>query len=228
MKSTLTFPQFKKICQTIATLVIALNIMVISIAYSQNVQTDISSLLDGPVDQTSVKLVSNEEFSYEDALSSWKSIDDINEWIVNNFSYDSARALKLALNQVEGRPAIFRSEETFLKKSGVCIDLARFTVETVRAIRPELEVKYLLIEFEPIVVGNSTFKEHWVVAFRESTGIFIFADTKRPGVILGPYKDIEDYINEYQTYRQRTIVSYKLLDSYQKRLKIKEYHRNKS
>ena len=225
MKKTLTMLQFiKMIFKAIASVAIALNIIGVSAAYSQNMQTDISNLLDGPAGQTSVQRDSKEEFSYEDVLRLWKSIDDINDWIVKNFSYDTTRAMKLALNQEESRPAVFSPAETFLKKSGVCIDLARFTFETVRAIRPELEVKYLLIEFEPIVVGNSTFKKHWVVAFRESTGIFIFADTKRPGVTLGPYRDIQEYINEYQAYRQRKIYSYKLLESFQKRLKIKKLH----
>ena len=123
MKKTLTLLQFvKMIFKAIASVAIALNIIGISAAYSQNMQTDISNLLDGPVGQTSVQRDSKEEFSYEDVLSLWKSIDDINDWIVKNFSYDTTRAMKLAINQEESRPAVFSPAETFLKKSGVCID----------------------------------------------------------------------------------------------------------
>jgi hypothetical protein len=199
---------------------ILIGLLIMPIADSQQLG-HIEKLLDGPDSRNDAERYSTEQMTYEQALCSWKDMNDINDWIRGNFRYDSSRAMSMASNRIEGRLAVYTPQETSLKKEGVCIDLARFTVETAKAIRPDLQVNYLLIEFVPITIENNIFKQHWLVSYRESRELFVFADTKRPGVIVGPYESIDEYIADYQKYRSREIVSYKMLDSFQKQMKQK-------
>ncbi len=60
---------------------------------------------------------------------------------------------------------------------------------------------------------------HWLVSFKRNGKIYIFADSKRPGHIAGPYNDTETFIKEYEQYRDRKIVAYRELDSFQKHRK---------
>jgi hypothetical protein len=101
----------------------------------------------------------------------------------------------------------------------VCVDLARFAVETLRQIDPALKPSYLMIEFDPVTLGGNVLRRHWVVSFQRAGRMYFFADSKRPGHIAGPYAQTSDYIADYARYRQRQIVGFKELPSYQRQLK---------
>ena len=75
--------------------------------------------------------------SYEHALQVWKTPEDINAWIAANFSYDMARAMRLSETQraKNAQFSIYTPSEFFDTKAGVCVDLSRFGVETLRAHR---------------------------------------------------------------------------------------------
>lgn len=157
--------------------------------------------------------------SYEQALQMWTTPEDINGWVAANFSYDRTRAMQLSEAQKERseRPPIYSPLEFFESKTGVCIDLSRFAAETLRRIDPNADPKYLMIEFDPIQIDGNTLRLHWLVSFRRDGKRYFFADSKRPGHIAGPYNDIQPFIKEYELYRGREIVSYREMDSYQKR-----------
>ena len=91
--------------------------------------------------------------------------------------------------------------EFFDTKTGVCADLSRFGVETLRQIDPHSDPKYLMIEFEPMQIQRNTLRLHWLVSFRRDGHIYLFADSKRPGHMAGPYKDARAFIAEYEQYR---------------------------
>jgi hypothetical protein len=57
---------------------------------------------------------------------------------------------------------------------------------------------------------------HWLVSFRRGGKIHMFADSKRPGHIAGPYQNMQAFITEYEQYRGRKIVAFRELDSYEK------------
>jgi hypothetical protein len=156
--------------------------------------------------------------SYQQALQMWKTPENINGWINANFSYDTARAIELSETQrtKNGRLAIYPPSAFFDNKTGVCVDLARFGLETLRSIDPRSGPKYLMIEFEPTQVRGNTLRLHWVVSFRREGKIFLFADSKRPGHMAGPYNDMRAFIAEYEQYRGRKIVTFRELDSYEK------------
>jgi hypothetical protein len=161
--------------------------------------------------------------SYGRALALWKTAEDINLWIAGSFFYDKARAIRLSSNQRtkdEGIP-IYPPSEVFEKKAGVCLDLARFGVETLRIIDPKSDPKYLMVEFDPIQTDGNTFRLHWLVSFKREGMTYFFCDSKRPGYIAGPYKNTERFIGEYEGYRGRKIVAHREVESYQKQPKTK-------
>jgi hypothetical protein len=156
--------------------------------------------------------------SYKQALQVWKTPEDINGWIAANFSYDRVRALRLSETQrgKNERISIHAPSEFFDTKTGVCVDLSRFGVETLRRIDPHSDPKYLMIEFDPVQIKGNMLRLHWLVSFRRDGKIYFFADSKRPGHIAGPYNDVQAFIIEYGKYRGRKIVSFRELDSYEK------------
>ena len=156
--------------------------------------------------------------SYQQALQIWKTPEDISAWIGAKFSYDSVRAIKLSETQraKSGQLSIYPPSAFFENKTGVCVDLARFGLETLRSIAPHSDPKYLMIEFEPMQVRGNTLRLHWLVSFRREGKIHLFADSKRPGHMAGPYNDMQAFIAEYEQYRGRKIVAFRELDSYEK------------
>ena len=67
--------------------------------------------------------------SYEKALQVWKSPEDINGWIAANFSYDTDRAIRLSESRRRKNESvsIYSPSGFFETKTGVCVDLSRFT-----------------------------------------------------------------------------------------------------
>jgi hypothetical protein len=156
--------------------------------------------------------------SYEDALQVWETPEDINAWIAANFEYDMQRALRLSETQKakDERMSIYAPAEFFDTKTGVCVDLSRFGVETLKRIDPQSDPKYLMIEFDPVQIGGNTLRLHWLVSFKRGGRVFFFADSKRPGHMAGPYNDVQAFIDDYAHYRGRRIVAFRELESYQR------------
>jgi hypothetical protein len=161
--------------------------------------------------------------SYNQALGIWKTAEDINKWVASNFIYDKGRAIKLSSNQkTKNRGiSIYRPSEFFKTKAGVCVDLARFGVETLKIINPNSDPKYLMIEFAPTQVNGNTFRLHWLVSFKKDGMKYFFCDSKRPGYIAGPYDSTQVFVREYGQYRNQEIVAHMELDSYIKAKKSK-------
>lgn len=159
--------------------------------------------------------------SYVDALTVWQSAEDLNDWIGARFKYDMDRAVQLSETQKEqGKAlAIYAPSEFFKSGKGVCVDLSRFAFEALQKISPATNPKYLMIKFDPIQIRGNTLRLHWIVSFKRDDKHYFFADSKRPGYIAGPYNSVQDFIQEYSTYRNRSIIDFKELDSYMKKHK---------
>ena len=159
--------------------------------------------------------------SYEQALQSWRTPEDINGWIAANFSYDTARAVQLSETQrtKNGLLSIYPPSAFFEGKRGVCVDLARFGVDTLRKIAPHSDPKYLMIEFDPVQVQGNMIRLHWLASFKRDGKIYFFADSKRPGYIAGPYSETQAFIKEYEQYRGRRVVTFREPESYEKQRK---------
>jgi hypothetical protein len=159
--------------------------------------------------------------SYAEALRTWQGAADVNAWIGARFDYDTARALRLSetQRQAHGRMPIHEPEAFFATPRGVCVDLARFAVETLRVVDPEARASYLMIEFDPVAIAGNTLRRHWVASFRKDGKSYFFADSKRPGHVAGPYDDAQQFVAEYARYRGREIVSFRETDSYERRMR---------
>lgn len=157
--------------------------------------------------------------SYGEALKVWQGADDLNASIGARFEYDRARALRLSETQ-RGRGAripIHRPEEFFAAPSGICVDLSRFAVETLRVLDADAKPAYLMIEFAPVTVAGNTLRLHWLASFRRGGAYYFFADSKRPGHVAGPYASTREFIEDYAKYRGREVVAFRELDSYERR-----------
>ena len=157
--------------------------------------------------------------TYAQALQVWRTPEDLNAWVGAKFHYDLPRAMLLSENQraKSGPLPIYQPQEFFGTPSGVCVDLSRFAVETLRQTNPELNAKYLMIEFAPVTVGGNTLRMHWLASFTRDGNHYFFADSKRPGHIAGPYASVQEFIAEYSAYRSRSVVAFRELESYQRR-----------
>jgi len=156
--------------------------------------------------------------SYAEALQRWRGADDVNAWIGARFRYDTARAVLLSETQRQknGRLPITEPAAFFDAPSGVCVDLSRFAVETLRAIDAGAKPAYVMIEFDPVFVSGNLLRRHWVASFESGGQHYFFADSKRPGHIAGPYASTQAFIADYARYRGRAIVSFRELQSYER------------
>jgi hypothetical protein len=161
--------------------------------------------------------------TYEEAIARWRLPSEVNAWIGARFEYDFDRAMKLAENQrtLDARIQIHEPASFFAHPTGVCVDLARFAVETLRAVAPAVNASYLMIEFDPAVISGNTLRRHWVVQFEADGMLYFFADSKRPGHVAGPYRTAQAFLDQYSQYRQRRIVSYRTLESYERQFNQK-------
>lgn len=157
--------------------------------------------------------------SYAEALKAWQSAEDINAWIGAKFQYDMSRAMRLSetQRQMNGRMPILKPEAFFAAPNGVCVDVSRFAVETLRTIDPAARPMYVMIEFEPVSIGGNTLRRHWITSFERDGRHYFFADAKRPGHIAGPYLSTQEFIAEYAQYRGRQIVSYSEVESFERK-----------
>ena len=78
-------------------------------------------------------------------------------------------------------PRSIAPEALYAKPEGVCIDLARFGVETLNRLDASFAARYLMLEFEPVVIDGRTLRRHWVASFRRDGKLWFFADSRRPG-----------------------------------------------
>jgi len=158
---------------------------------------------------------------YAAALHAWVAPEQVNTWIGERFEYDRARAQRLSETQrlAQGTLPIHTPEAFYAEAKGVCVDLARFAVETLRTIAPASRPRYLMLEFDPVSVQGNTLRRHWVAVFERDGRLYVFADSKRPGHIAGPYARVQDYVAEYASYRGRTIVAAREVPGYQRRAK---------
>lgn len=181
------------------------------------------TLSDEPKARDDLSLVREDKTTYGDRLKSWQSPDEINAWIGRYFTYDMSRAMLLSETQRKNRKglSIYSPAAFYERKKGICVDLSRFSVETLKAILPSSDPKYLMIKFDPLEINGNVLRLHWMASFKRKGGYYFFGDSKRPGLISGPYRHLRQFIDEYEKFRNRKIISFKLLDSYKKTRKIR-------
>lgn len=160
--------------------------------------------------------------SYDDALASWTTPEDIMCWARDEFRYDLERALDLAEDSpIRADAEIYTPRETFDARSGTCVDLCRFAVDTLRAIDPATPVNYLMIEFEPVRIADRTLRRHWLAVYEHPLGLVGFADTKYPGELGEPHRSLAALVADYEVRRERRVLGFELRTTFLKQLKTR-------
>lgn len=200
-----------------ASLLISCLALALGAAASTPPGADAASDAPDPAYATS-RATGNAPASYAQALQSWRTAADINTWIGQHFRYDTPRALKLSESQRArtGTLPIHEPATLYTQPDGVCVDLSRFAVETLRAIAPEAKPRHLMIEFDPVTLQGQTLRRHWVALFEQDGQLYAFGDSRRPGHIAGPYANTAAFIADYAQYRSRTIVAHRELPTHER------------
>ena len=165
--------------------------------------------------------LASEPRSYAEALQAWRTPEDVNAWIGARFEYSLPRAMLLSETQRNrnGTLPIPAADVFFAAPSGVCVDLSRFAVDTLRRMDPGTEPTFLMIEFAPVTIAGNTLRRHWLASFRRDGKLWFFADSKRPGHIAGPYETTAAFIADYAAYRGRAIVAFRELATHERKLR---------
>ena len=78
-------------------------------------------------------------------------------------------------------PAIAEPADFYDAPTGVCVDLSRFAVETLRHIDPQLQPRYLMIEFEPVTLRATRCGCTGLPRSGATGSSYLFADSEAPG-----------------------------------------------
>ena len=153
--------------------------------------------------------------SYAQALQDWRTPEQISAWAGQRLPLrpGAGEQLSETNRRVATPPAIAEPADFFGAPVGVCLDLSRFAIETLRHIDPGLQARYLMIEFEPVTLNGHTLRLHWIASFRRDGQLYFFADSERPGHVAGPYATAQAFVADYAGYRGRPVVRFAELDS---------------
>jgi len=133
--------------------------------------------------------------SYEDALSEWKSHDDVAAWLKGNFSFQKSRQKQIGKRLKSDGPSglLVRKPEKFYNNStGYCADSANFAINTLNKIDPSYNARWVFIW------NDAGRPNHWVAAFDYEGKLYIMDyGTGRKWSAMqgvhGPYDSLEEY-----------------------------------
>jgi len=133
------------------------------------------------------------EKTYDETVSEWKSYQDLAKWMENHFSFDKERYGKF-----EGTLPVPRTpEETFQLKSGIYVDAAMFSKETLNRINPSYKAQIVVLIIRPY--GSN----HYACSFRKDGRLFIMdygTPYKEVNGVHGPYSSLEEYKKFYEKH----------------------------
>ncbi len=131
--------------------------------------------------------------TYEETVSEWKSDEDLVRWMENDFSFDKERYEKFKGTLPVPRPP----QETFQRKSGIYIDAAMFSKETLNRINPSYQAQIVIL-----IMRRYGFN-HYACSFRKAGKLFIM-DYGTPYEeitgVHGPYRSLEEYKEFYEKH----------------------------
>lgn len=132
--------------------------------------------------------------TYDETVSEWKSDEDLVRWMENDFSFDKGRYEKF-----KGTLPVPRTpEETFQLKSGIYIDAAMFSKETLNRIDPSYQAQIVIL-----IMRRYGFN-HYACSFRKDGKLFMMdygTPYKEVTGLHGPYGSLEEYKKFYEKHR---------------------------
>jgi hypothetical protein len=131
--------------------------------------------------------------TYAEAISQWKSYQDLVKWMEKDFSFDVER-----YKRFEGTLPIPRTpEETFRLKSGINIDAVEFSKKTLNRINPSYKARTAVILVRPNVFN------HYVCTFKNNGKLFVLdygTPYKEITGVHGPYNSLDEYKRFYEEH----------------------------
>lgn len=135
------------------------------------------------------------ENPYQHAVSSWRSYEDVGDWLKNNFTFDKSRQRKILKRLKSQGPSgllIRNPEKLYNSSRGYCADAANFSIKTLNIIDPTYNARWVFI-------WNSKGRpHHWVAAFDYEGKLYIMdygtgKKWKAMQGVHGPYNSLEEY-----------------------------------
>jgi hypothetical protein len=131
--------------------------------------------------------------TYDETVSEWKSDEDLVKWMENDFSFDKER-----YETFKGTLPVPRSpQETFQLKSGIYIDAAMFSKETLNRVNPSYQAQIVIL-----IMRRYGFN-HYACSFRKEGKLFIMdygTPYREITGIHGPYRSLEEYKEFYEKH----------------------------
>ena len=124
--------------------------------------------------------------TYQEALSSWPSHEDVATWLTRKFIYSYKRARQ------EGGTAARKPNNLYQNPKGHCLDAAYFAQRTLNKINPEYKAKLIFI------LNKGKGLNHFATGFYINGDIFVmdygtgYNWASMQGV-HGPYKSLYEY-----------------------------------
>lgn len=134
--------------------------------------------------------------SYEDAISRWKSHNDIASWLSNNFTFEKSRQKQIAKRLKQQGPSglLVRKPATLYEDNhrGYCADSANFAITSLNRIDPAYNARWVFIW------NDAGSPNHWVAAFDYEGKLYIMdygAGNKWKAMqgVHGPYSSLDEY-----------------------------------
>jgi hypothetical protein len=165
--------------------------------YPKEAQTEKASPAKPPPEKTPPQRVTtvrpSPEKTYAEAISEWKTYQDLVKWMEKDFSFDVERYKKF-----EGTlPTPRTPEETFQLKSGIYIDAAEFSKRTLNQINPSYKAQTVVIVVRPSVFNR------YVCSFKKDGKLYVMdygTPYKDITGIHGPYDSLDEYKKFYENH----------------------------
>jgi hypothetical protein len=134
--------------------------------------------------------------SYEEAVTKWKSHEDVAKWLNSNFNFDKSRQKKISRRlKKHGADGLFaRNPATLYEKDhrGYCVDSANFAIKSLNKIDPSYNARWVFIW------NKKGPPNHWVAAFDYNGKMYIMdygTGEKWEAMqgVHGPYDSLEEY-----------------------------------
>lgn len=137
----------------------------------------------------------SDDGGYGQAVSGWKSYEDVGKWLNQNFSFDKSRqnAIQQRLKS-EGPSALLvrAPDKLFKDRKGYCGDSANFALTSLNKIDPKYNARWVFVK------NAKGRPNHWVTAFDHNGKLYIMdygAGDKWQAMqgVHGPYEALDDY-----------------------------------
>lgn len=134
---------------------------------------------------------------YDDAVSGWKSYQDVADWLENNFSFSKQRQRKIIKRlRADGPEGLLvrNPSSLFEDRSGFCGDSSNFAIKALNRINPSYNARWVFIW------NDAGRPNHWVTAFDHDGKLYIMDygtgnKWREMQGVHGPYNSLDDYRN---------------------------------